>query len=118
MLGALPAWVADVTALCALVAGIGAVLAVVLRMARPGFHQSVGEVVEQVTRPRFEHLERAVVDVRDQLTARIDDANDRLDAHMRAEEAQTGRVLKALDTAARTEARLDAHLADHHRASE
>lgn len=90
-------WVGDVTQILGLAVAMSAALGVVWRIIRPGFHASVGEVVEKVTAPKFDALAKDVAHVRDELTTRIDDANDRLDAHTRAEEAQGRAILAALE---------------------
>lgn len=112
MIGATPLWVGDVTAICALIVGVGAVVALVLRLATPHLIEVVRDVVEKVTGPKFTALDE-----------KIDDANRRLDEHMRREEltgsrqeAQQTRLLQTLALLIgkidRHEVRLDDHVAD------
>lgn len=113
MIGAVPAWIPDLAAYCAATLGVGGVVALVLKAARPGFDKAVSDAIN----PRFDQLEHQIADTRNELTRRIDDANARLDAHMRVEELQAQSLDKSLsDIAGRilhTEVRLDTHLRDH-----
>lgn len=113
MIGTVPAWIPDLAAYCAATLGVGGVVALVLKAARPGFDKAVTDAIN----PRFDQLDKAIVDTRTELTRRIDDANARLDAHMRVEERHAASMAQSLNEIAgrilRTEVRLDAHL-DHH----
>lgn len=112
MIGSTPSWVGDATAICALVIGVGAVVALVLRAAKPHLVDVVRDVVEKVTGPKFTALDE-----------KIDDANRRLDEHMRREEAtgqrQEAAQSRLIQTIAlligkldRHEDRLDEHIRD------
>jgi len=113
MIGTVPAWIPDLAAYCAATLGVGGVVALVLKAARPGFDKAVSDAIN----PRFDQLEHQIADTRNELTRRIDDANARLDAHMRIEELHAQSLDKSLGDIAgrilRTEVRLDDHLAHH-----
>lgn len=97
MIGTAPGWVGDVTQILGLALAMSAAIGVCWRLIRPGFHASVGEVVDKVTAPKFAEIAKDIGHVRDELTTRIEDANDRLDAHTRAEEAQGRAILAAVE---------------------
>jgi hypothetical protein len=124
VIGTLPAWVGDLGVLCGAAAGVGVVVGLVLKMAKPGFNQAVGEALQ----PRFDELHTALTNTQQDLTVRIDtvrvdlsrridDSNARLDAHMRVEERHAESIDRALGEIAgrilRTEVRVDDHLAHH-----
>lgn len=95
MIGTVPSWVGDATAICALIVGVGAVVALVIRAAKPGFT----DLVEKAVAPKF-----------DDLTGKIDAANKRLDEHMAREERQGAHLIRVLDGLVR---RLDDHITNH-----
>lgn len=101
MIGTLPSWVGDATAICALLVGIAAVVGLVLRAAKPGLI----DLIEKALAPRFEELHR-----------KIDASNRRLDEHMRREETQGQRLFQTiavlLSKVDRHERRLEAHVGD------